>query len=79
LSYDDLEIREGNMAALQYYRMAFEEMDLVEKIRISDALLQYCKRDTLAMLELRKALAVKAMMLDQPSLVYAQSLVRMPI
>jgi predicted RecB family nuclease len=61
LSYDDLEIREGGLAARAYYRMVFEEMDLVEKLRLREALLKYCERDTLAMLELRKALSLKDM------------------
>ncbi len=56
LGYGDLEIREGGMAAQHYYRMVFEETDWVEKERIREALLNYCRRDTLAMLELRKAL-----------------------
>ncbi len=63
LGYNDLEIREGAVAALQYYRMVFEETDWVEKMRIRDALLTYCARDTLAMLELRKALLTKALSL----------------
>lgn len=56
LGYGDLEIQEGRLAAFQYYRMVFEETDWVEKTRIRDALLRYCARDTLGMLELRKAL-----------------------
>ncbi|MER3424723.1 MAG: hypothetical protein C4293_17370, partial [Nitrospiraceae bacterium] len=60
LSYDDLEIREGGVAAREYYRMVFEETDWVEKVRIREALLNYCARDTLAMLEVRRALEEKA-------------------
>ncbi|MGH7233432.1 MAG: DUF2779 domain-containing protein [Nitrospiraceae bacterium] len=60
LGYQDLEIQEGGIAAREYYRMVFEEMDLVEKLRIREALLKYCERDTLAMLELRRALSQKA-------------------
>jgi len=59
LGYGDLEIQEGRLAAFQYYRMVFEETDWVEKTRIRDALLRYCARDTLGMLELRKALLQK--------------------
>jgi hypothetical protein len=59
LAYGDLEIQEGSMASVQFYRMAFEEMDLAEKARIRTALLAYCERDTLAMLALRKALLAK--------------------
>ena len=60
LGYSDLEIQEGAVAAQRYYRMVFEETDWVEKVRIREALLQYCARDTLAMLELRRALLTKA-------------------
>jgi predicted RecB family nuclease len=61
LSYADLEIREGGTAARAYQQMVFEETDWVEKERLRDALLQYCERDTLAMVAVRKALAARAM------------------
>lgn len=60
MDYGDLEIREGSMASLQYYRMIFEVTGGSEKARIRAALLEYCKRDTLAMVELRKVLLAKA-------------------
>jgi len=60
LDYDDLAIQEGGVAALHYYRMVFEETDLVERARIREALLKYCARDTQAMLELRRVLWEKA-------------------
>ncbi|WP_447983383.1 DUF2779 domain-containing protein [Nitrospira sp. Nam74] len=60
LGYGDLDIQEGGMAAQIYYQMVFDEMDLIEKVRLKEALLHYCKRDTLAMLELRRALYRKA-------------------
>jgi predicted RecB family nuclease len=56
LAYSNLEIQGGGMASFQFYRMVFEEVDAVERKRIRDALLQYCERDTLAMVELRRAL-----------------------
>jgi CRISPR/Cas system-associated exonuclease Cas4 (RecB family) len=56
LSYGDLEIQEGAMAAQIYYHMVFDETDLMEKARMKDALMHYCGRDTLAMVELRRAL-----------------------
>lgn len=59
LGYDDLEIQDGEIAARAYYRMLFEETDWVEKARIREALLKYCARDTLAMVELRRALGEK--------------------
>ena len=60
LSYDDLAIKEGGHAASQYYRMVFVEADWVERATIEEALLRYCARDTLAMVELRRALREKA-------------------
>ncbi|MEW6544788.1 MAG: DUF2779 domain-containing protein [Nitrospirota bacterium] len=60
LDYGDLEIREGSLAALAYQRMVFEETDWVEKERLRQALLRYCARDTLGMVELRRALIRKA-------------------
>ena len=60
LRYDDLGIREGGQAASEYYKMVFVETDWIERARIQEALLAYCKRDTLAMVELRRVLAEKA-------------------
>ena len=62
LGYDDLVIKEGGHAASQYYRMVFIESDWVERAAIEEALLRYCERDTLAMVELRRALKEKAQM-----------------
>lgn len=39
--------------------MLFEETDWVKKARILEELLKYCVRDTLAMVELRRALRGK--------------------
>ncbi len=60
LSYRDLQIQEGAQAASEYYRMVFIEEDWIEQARIKDALLQYCARDTMAMVRLRRALKEKA-------------------
>ena len=60
LSYSDLEIQEGGQAANEYYRMVFLESDWIEQARIKDALLRYCARDTMAMLEIRRVLKEKA-------------------
>ena len=60
LSYRDLVIREGAQAASEYYRMVFVEEDWIEQTKIKDALLQYCARDTMAMVRLRRALKEKA-------------------
>ena len=60
LAYDDLEIQEGALASVQFARMAFGDGDATEKARIRAALLAYCARDTLAMVEVRRALRAKA-------------------
>jgi hypothetical protein len=60
LGYEDLAIKEGGHAASEYYRMVFVETDWVERAAIAEALLRYCARDTLAMVELRRALMEKA-------------------
>ena len=56
LGYGDLAIQEGGHAAAEYYRMVFVETDWVERETIREALLRYCARDTLAMVELRRVL-----------------------
>ena len=60
LAYDDLAIQGGGHAASQYYHMVFVETDWVERATIQEALLRYCARDTLAMVELRRTLMEKA-------------------
>ncbi len=60
LSYDDLVIRDGGVAACEYARMVFAVSDWIEKARIEEALLRYCERDTLAMVELRRELKKRA-------------------
>ncbi|HWF61183.1 MAG TPA: DUF2779 domain-containing protein [Nitrospira sp.] len=60
LGYGDLTIQEGGQAAAEYYRMVFLENDWVERDSIREALLRYCERDTLAMVELRRVLREKA-------------------
>jgi hypothetical protein len=60
LGYGDLTIQEGGQAAAEYYRMVFLESDWVERDSIREALLRYCERDTLAMVELRRVLWEKA-------------------
>jgi CRISPR/Cas system-associated exonuclease Cas4 (RecB family) len=60
LGYQDLEIQDGSSASSIYYRVVFRETDWVERERLANALLQYCERDTLAMVEIRRVLHVKA-------------------
>ena len=65
LDYGDLEIRNGATASNFYQRMVFSETDLIERARIATALHEYCKRDTLAMLEIRHVLLEKALGLQE--------------
>ena len=57
MSYEDLQIAEGQMASVWYSR-ALASSDKKERHQIFENLRAYCARDTLAMVELRKALAV---------------------
>ena len=59
LDYGDLAIQDGGTAACEYHRMVFAVSDWIEKAEIEEALLRYCERDTLAMVELRRALKKK--------------------
>jgi len=54
LDYSDLDIKEGGMAMVMYDRMI--EMKGDEKEEIKKSLLEYCERDTMAMVEIYKAL-----------------------
>ena len=60
LDYNDLAIQAGGSAAQEYYRMVFKETDWVKRESIRQALLEYCKRDTWAMVELRRRLRERA-------------------
>ncbi len=60
LAYDDLTIPDGTIASLQYAQMIAADTEPAEGERLRAALLKYCERDTLAMLELRRALSRKA-------------------
>jgi hypothetical protein len=60
LAYDDLEIQDGTTASLQYARMTFGNPDPDERGRLRTSLLKYCERDTLAMVEIRRTLALQA-------------------
>ncbi len=56
MSYEDLEISEGGMASISY-EQALRSDDWVERENIFRALREYCAQDTLAMVELRRALS----------------------
>lgn len=55
LGYDDLQIADGQLASVWYAR-ALATSDATERRQIFDNLRNYCARDTLAMVELRKTL-----------------------
>ena len=57
LGYDDLEVADGQLASI-WYACALTTTDSTERRQIFDSLRNYCARDTLAMVELRKALLV---------------------
>ncbi|MDE2686144.1 MAG: DUF2779 domain-containing protein [Chloroflexota bacterium] len=59
MGYDDLEVADGRMASVWYAR-AVATADARERRQIFDNLRAYCARDTLAMVELRKALMALA-------------------
>ena len=59
--YDDLEgIAAGGHAAVEFARIAAGLCDATEDARIRRALLAYCARDTLALVELHRALRARA-------------------
>lgn len=59
LGYDDLEIADGRLASVRYAR-ALASANPRERRQIFEDLRAYCARDTLAMVELRKALSALA-------------------
>jgi len=57
LSYSDLEdIHEGGIASLYWYKHIYNGLDDAQKERIVRNLLEYCKLDTLAMVEIWRKL-----------------------
>ena len=59
-----MEIRDGATASTMYQKVMFVETDWVESQRVASALHAYCARDTLGMVELRRALSRKAQSAD---------------
>ena len=55
LSYDELVINEGGLASIAYESLQ-SETDLMRMAEIKEQLLEYCKLDTLAMVEILKKL-----------------------
>jgi uncharacterized protein DUF2779 len=60
MSYAGLTISKGDVAASELYRVMFADMADSEREYLSDALLEYCRTDTEAMVELHRALAILA-------------------
>lgn len=56
MSYADLTVQDGDTAIAQFAMMARKELAGDEAKRVRRELLDYCKRDTLAMVELHRAL-----------------------
>ena len=56
MDYQDLEIQQGLIAALDFGRMVAEDTPTAEQDTIKDALLAYCQRDTEAMVRVFDAL-----------------------
>jgi predicted RecB family nuclease len=56
MSYDGMEVAEGNEAGLAWEKMVRAEVASEERRRLRDALLAYCRQDTLAMVKLLEVL-----------------------
>jgi len=56
MTYSDLEIREGSMASISFARMIAPDTRPPEYEQIHNALLEYCQRDTYAMVRILHAL-----------------------
>jgi hypothetical protein len=54
--YEGMELAGGNEAGLAWEKMVHAEMGREERRRLRDALLAYCKQDTLAMAKLLEVL-----------------------
>ena len=56
LSYDELEIRKGDVASFEFARVTYGNVSDEERQRVRQALEKYCKLDTLAEVEIVKGL-----------------------
>lgn len=59
MSYENLEIQEGQLAGLEYFKMIDPATPIEVKEKIKKDLLTYCGHDTLAMLKIREELLKK--------------------
>jgi predicted RecB family nuclease len=57
MSYKNMAVSDGNEAGLAWERMIRGQVDATERNRLREALLAYCKQDTLAMVRLLEVLA----------------------
>ena len=57
LSYDDLGIQEGEAAARRWKEVTFGDVSNDERAKVYFDLIEYCKLDTLAMVQIHKELA----------------------
>jgi len=56
MSYDGMEVAEGHDAGLAWEKMVHAEAGTEERRRLKEALLAYCRQDTLAMVRLLEVL-----------------------
>jgi len=56
MSYDGMEVAEGNAAGIAWEKMVHAEVGSEERKKHRDDLLAYCKQDTLAMVRLLEVL-----------------------
>ena len=52
LNYDDLEVADGNQAAREYARVVYQDATPTERELVLAQLRDYCRLDTLAMVEI---------------------------
>ena len=57
LRYDDLGIQEGEAAARKWKEVTLKDVSEPEREKVYSDLIEYCKLDTLAMVEIHKKLA----------------------
>jgi hypothetical protein len=55
-SYEEMEIREGEIASLKYYLTHFRDVEKEEKANVRKSLLEYCKLDTEGMVAILRKL-----------------------
>ena len=56
MSYDGMEVAEGSDAGLAWEKMVHSDIESAERKRLREALLAYCRQDTLAMVRLLEVL-----------------------